>query len=1215
MKNEKKSPQIPKRQRTQSKKKSTHSPPYGEHGLTIVGIGASAGGLKALRSFFEALPETTGMAFVVITHLHPEHESVLADILQADTKMHVSQVTRKVDVEPDHVYVIPPNHQILMADHKVDVKEYDEPRGLRSPVDHFFRSLAKAGHNMVGIILSGTGSDGAVGIKAIKEVGGLLMAQSPEEAEYDGMPRAAIETGIIDVVLPVSELADTLMKYAQHPDTLPGDPDQLTPQQQETMQRILAHVNARTGHDFRQYKRTTILRRIQRRMQLNGYATLEEYQSHMRQNSKEATAMFNDILIGVTNFFRDTDSWDALATTVIPDIFAGKQEGDSVRVWTIGCSTGEEAYTLGMLLLEHSETLNERIQIQIFASDLDDSALSHARDGVYPAAIEADVSAARLERFFTPQNGHYQVRRELRDLVLFTKHSVLRDPPFSKLDLISCRNLLIYLQREAQETVLDTFHYALLPDGYLLLGGSESAASVKELFHVVDKSHRIYKARPWTGIHPHVPSLPLKGFPAQDYEAVLPAPGRQKKLVTDASVIQDQLKALEEWGPPSIWVDEDYLILNMSESAGRYLVYPGGPVTNHLLHLVRPELQTELRAALFQAFEKGKSMVSTPLNVHFDGGIERVVVAVRPDKRNTEPNREPDRRALVLFIQDESAADLEVPQTARDGSIRQSDDIVQQLEREVHHLRSRLQASLEDFNSSNEEMKAANEEMQSINEEYRSTTEELETSKEELQSVNEELQTVNNELRNNVEEISHAHSDLENLMYATQIATLFLDRDLKIKRYSPGMERLFNIKPTDRGRSISDFTHKLGYQNLVEDAGTILNDVATIERESTGPHGRSMLIRLLPYRTMDKRIDGVVISFVDITDVKNAEHARQNYESFYKLFHASPVPTLLIRQEDNQIMNANAALLDYLALKHENVMGHDAGEFDLALNRETNELSQDGSVRNFEKELLLPSGETRSLMVSTQPIYIQETDSALLTFVDITERVKAEQEIHRLNIERKMVEYQERQRIAQLLHDDLQQRLFAIKIYLNNLDQESQRENPASAERDLVKPVEWLVDAITLTRQLSTDLSPLDSHHEGLAFSLLALSSQMKERHGLDVELIAEDFQLKFEEELQVTLFQAVRELLFNIVKHAESSKARVTMEQVDQDWAHIIVSDEGKGFDFTAILDQKKRGRGLRSIQQELKLFGCRLEVDSKENIGTRMTIQIPIGDAVPGP
>ena len=382
MKNKKQSPLTSDPQRSQQEKKLANSSPHRENGLTIVGIGASAGGLKALRSFFEALPDTTGMAFVVITHLHPEHESHLADILQSDTKMQVSQVIRKVDVEPDHVYVIPPNHQILMADHQLDVQEFAEPRGLRTPIDHFFRSLAKAHPEIVGIILSGSGTDGSVGIKAIKEEGGLLMTQLPEEAEYDGMPRAAIATGIVDAVLPVSELATTLMKYEQNPSVLPRDPDDLTPQQQGTIQSILAHVNARTGHDFRQYKHGTILRRIQRRMQLSGYETLEEYQAHMHQNRNEATAMFNDILIGVTNFFRDAKSWDLLAKTVIPALFADKHEGDSIRVWTIGCSTGEEAYTLGILLHEHAATLSERIPIQVFASDLDDRALAQAREGI-----------------------------------------------------------------------------------------------------------------------------------------------------------------------------------------------------------------------------------------------------------------------------------------------------------------------------------------------------------------------------------------------------------------------------------------------------------------------------------------------------------------------------------------------------------------------------------------------------------------------------------------------------------------------------------------------------------------------------------------------------------------------------------------------------------------------------------------------------------------
>ena len=1204
MKNDKKSSRTPDKQRTQTKKKSTLSPPESEHGLTIVGIGASAGGLKALRSFFEALPETTGMAFVVITHLHPEYESVLADILQADTKMRVSQVTTKMDVEPDRVYVIPPNHQIHMADHKVDVKEYDEPRGLRTPVDHFFRSLAKAHRDTVAIILSGTGTDGSAGIKAIKEAGGLLMVQSPEEAEFDGMPRAAIETGIVDAVLPVSQLANTLMQYTQHPSILPRDPDQLTSQQQDTMQRILAHVNARTGHDFRHYKPTTVLRRIQRRMKLSGNETLEGYQAYMRQNSNEAAAMFNDMLIGVTNFFRDPGSWDALADTVIPALFANKHEGDSVRVWTIGCSTGEEAYTLGILLLEHAATLSERIQIQVFASDLDDHALSLAREGTYPSAIEADVSAARLERFFTPQNNHYKVRRELRDIVLFTKHSVLRDPPFSKLDLISCRNLLIYLQREAQAIVLDTFHYALVPEGYLFLGGSESAESVKALFRAVDKSHRIYKAKPWTGKYPHVPVLPAKGFPGPSYETALPPRGKQNRLINNMPAIEDHLEALESLGPPSIWVDEDYLILNISDSAGRYLVYPGGPVTNQLLNVVRPELQAELRSALFRAFEKGKSSLSTPLSVQFDGKLSRVVIAVRPDNRNAEPNSEHIRRALVSFLEDETTDSLY--EVAEGQPARPNMEMLQQLEDEVLHLRAKLQSSRDDFNSSNEEMKAANEELQSVNEEYRSTMEELETSKEELQSVNEELQTVNNELRNNVEEISRAHSDLENLMDATQIATLFLDRDLKIKRYSPGMEQLFNIRPTDRGRPISDFTHKLGYQDLLDDAVTVLESLTVIERESAGPDDGSMLIRLRPYRTTDKRIDGVVISFVDITEVKNAERIRQNYESFYRLFHGSPVPTLLTRQENHVIMNANHAFLDYLNVRREEVIGHSLQELHLDLNMGPYESLEDNSVRTHEQEIQLPSGEIRSILTSMQRISIQDTDAVLYSFIDITKRVKAELEIQRLNMERKTIELKERQRIAQLLHDDLQQRLFAIKIHQENLETALQNEDYQTALGHVAKTIEWLEEAITMTRQLGAELSPLNFREGGLLEAVFSLVTKMKDQYGLEVKFTGGDVELEFSDELQATLFRALQELLFNVVKHSGSLQATVTLEQVSKDWVRIIVSDQGKGVDPKSILGEKNSGLGLKSIQQDLKLFGGHLEVDSGEEKGTHMIIHV---------
>ncbi|MFT3891488.1 MAG: CheR family methyltransferase [Anaerolineales bacterium] len=1196
------------RTKPQQQKKKPEAPVLPqEQPLTVVGIGASAGGLKALQAFFEALPDKPGLAFVVITHLHPEYESHLPEILQNYTEMKVEQITRKVPVEADHVYVIPPDRRLLIADHKLDVRKFDEPRGLRTPVDLFFRSLADAHASTVGIILSGSGTDGAVGIKSIKEKGGLLMCQQPEEAEYDGMPRAAIATGIVDAVMPVKELAETLVKYAQRPAPLPRDPEDLTPQQQEALQRILAHVHARTGHDFSQYKRTTVLRRVQRRMQLSGFDTLEAYLDYMRHNVNEANAMFNDILIGVTNFFRDAASWDALKRKVIPALFENKQEGDAIRVWTIGCSTGEEAYTLGILLLEHAATLDKRYQIQIFASDLDDHALMQAREGIYPAAIEADVSATRLEQFFNQQNNHYQVRRELRDIVLFTNHSVLRDPPFSKLDLISCRNLLIYLQREMHENILDIFHYALNPGGYLFLGGSESADSVKDLFQTMDKGHRIYKAKPWAGDNPHVPALPLKALAARKYDTYVPAHPIQRRFVTGMPPLEDQhMKSLETFGPPSVWVDDDYVILNVSETAGRFLYQPSGPVTNDLLKLVRPELQIELRSALFQAFDKGKAVLSQPVFVQFNGHPHRVLIAVRPDKRNADTNAEHGKKALVVFLEDESETSHDTPQSSDRRSQSHNDALVKQLEEEVQHLRERLQATVEEFNSSSEEMKASNEELQSINEEYRSTTEELETSKEELQSVNEELQTVNNELRSKFEEVSRAHSDLENLMNATQIATIFLDRDLKIKRYSPGMEQIFNIRATDRGRPISDLTHKLNYDNLVEDARLVLQKLVTIEHEATDQDGETLLIRLRPYRTVDDRIDGVVISFVDISDVKNAELTRKNYKSFYTLFHTSPIPTLLTRLKDNSILNVNQAFLDYMNLTQQDVVGQSVQSF-VTLSKESLKLLREGNIRNNEMDIALPSGEKKTILISSQRIQIENGDALLLTLTDITERVDIERQNRTLNSERISAELNERRRIAQLLHDDLQQRIFAIKMHLERLEEGFKNHDAEAAKEDFAKLETWLVEAIAMTRRLSSDINPVSIVGSTLSEVILWLINDMKEQHQLETRFEENGIRPKLNSGVLEVLLKSMRELLFNVVKHSGTKEATIRLERKNKTAIQIVVRDHGKGF-----TGKSKNGAehisGIANIRHQLGLFDCTLEFDSAPGNGTRAIIGVPL-------
>ena len=1211
---------------------------------TVVGIGASAGGLQALQTFFQTLPSQTGMAFVVVTHLHPEHESHLAELLQKATRMPVMQVTERTKVEANHVYVIPPNRSILMTDTHLDLKDFEEPHGRRTPIDHFFRSMAASGHNdPIAVVLSGGGTDGSVGIKDVKEVGGLIMVQQPEDAEYDSMPRAALTTGLVDVVLPAAALAERLAEYIQHQPKLPHDPGSLTESELETLQRILAQVHARTGHDFSQYKRSTVLRRIERRMQLNGFSTLEAYLAFLRGNGSEAHAMFNDILIGVTNFFRDRQSWEALEKQVIPRLFqpGADAEQAEIRVWSVGCATGEEAYSLAMLLFEEAERRDVRIQLQVFASDLDDRSIAQAREGLYPAAIEADVNPERLEAFFVPEGEYYRIKRELRDAVLFTNHNVMRDPPFSRQDLIACRNVLIYLQRPVQDRVFDIFHYSLNPGGYLFLGTSESAEHLPELFQVVDKTHRLYQAKPWIGERPHVPTMPFtlrRMSRAQDISTIVRS---QSTLRYDDPALLDEhhQRALEFYGPPSIIVNERYIILHVSETAGRYLHQPKGPVTGELLNMVRPELQLELRTALFHAFEKGKATVSRPVAVQFNGHRRRVVVTVRPrpDEAGTDLGR--DRQALVVFIEDElsdpdeSMENLDAPRTQAER-----DTTISHLQSEVQRLREQLQITMEEYESSNEEMKAANEELQSINEEYRSATEELETSKEELQSVNEELQTVNSEMRNKLDETSRAHQELENLMGATEIATLYLDRELRIQRYTAGMQELFNILNVDRGRRISDLTHKLEYANFVEDAEQVLRSLVPVERELQQKNGHWFLMRLRPYRTREHRIEGVVITFIDITKLKEAENELTRAKSaleqrvqertreladanqqtreasllFSALFNANPIPTALIRLADEVFLNVNAEFLVFFNLHPDNVIGHRAEEFNFELGLGkwrradlVNELASKGRIQSFEAEIRHPNGDRKNVLVSMQYISLENLDAVITTFIDITTRVRAEREIRSLASDLTVAEQEERRRISQILHDDLQQRIFAVKMQTSILRDAYQRNDLSTAKIDFDQLEELLDKSMTITRNLSIDLSPAVLQGEGLADALVWLAAQMRDQYALEVSIQADGVSTNFEDTLRILLFQAVREALFNVVKHGETRHAQVSIAKTG-DQVQVTVSDNGKGFDAGHIFSDLQGSGGLMNIRHRLQLIGCELEIHSQPGQGTRVVIHV---------
>ena len=797
------------------------------------------------------------MAFVVVLHLNPNEESRLADILQSDLPLPVTQVTELVRIAPGHVYVIPPSQNLLVDDGALILEPIEDERHLRRPVDHLFRTLAEAhGEHAVGVVLSGTGANGTVGARRIRERGGLVLAQDPDEAAFDEMPRSAIAAGIVDHVGPAGRLGAEVAAYAGRlrGGRLPDSPAAMAPDGVRTLQHVLALLHARTGHDFAHYKRSTVLRRLDRRLHITGARSLEGYLEFLRTDAAEARALLADLLISVTNFFRDPEAF-AILDEAVPRLFEGKGPQDQVRVWVAGCATGEEAYSVAMLLLEHAATLPEPPRVQVFASDLSGDAIRVAREGAYPESIEADVSAERLRRFFTHASGHYRVRESLREAVLFTPHSLLKDPPFSRLDLVTCRNLLIYLQRDLQQQVLALLHYALRPSGLLFLGASESIDRGSGLFRALDKGARLFQRLDVETPLPRLPRVPpaLTVAPADPANAArvppsAPPPAREVERL--------HRSLREEIAPPSVLVSEDGEVIHVSDAASPYLRVTGGPPSRNLARLLHPALRLASQTTLLQARQTQRPSVSRPVDLEVEGEVRRVTVRARPAPGG-----------LIQVVFDALPAP---PSAPPDDS---EDAHVRALEEELQHVREQLRVSIEEFETSREELQAQNEELQSMNEELRSTAEELETAKEEAQSVSEELRTVNDELNAKVEELARSRSDLENLIASTEIATLFLDRGLRIQQFTPPAREHFHVRSSDVGRPLADLAQQFGGARLVEDAEAVLDRLEAREREVEREDGRHFLVHVRPYRSVENRIDGVVITFVDITRRKEDEEA------------------------------------------------------------------------------------------------------------------------------------------------------------------------------------------------------------------------------------------------------------------------------------------------------------------------------------------------------
>lgn len=866
----------------------TSATPTAAH-FPIVGIGASAGGLAAFEAFFSGMPSDAepNMAFVLVQHLAPDHHSILTELVQHYTHLKVFEVEDGMEVKINCAYIIPPNRDMAFLNGTLQLMEPSAPRGHRLPIDFLFHSLAQDQHeHAIGIVLSGTGSDGTLGVRAIKSEGGMVMVQSVVSSEFDGMPRSALETGLVDYELHPAEMPAQLMAYVEHAFRRPKglNPTLLT-LNENSLKKIFVLLRTQTGHDFSQYKPSTICRRIERRMAVHQIDKIEVYVKHLQQTPAEIEALFCDLLIGVTNFFRDPDAFAVLEQQIIPKLFEGKQPGSVIRTWSTGCSTGEEAYSIAILLQERLETLKQNFKVQVFATDIDSRAIATARAGVYPASIADDITPERLARFFTaePDSSAYRIHKNIRDMLVFSEHNLIKDPPFSKLDFISCRNLLIYMSSELQKRVITLFHYALNPSGIMFLGTSETVGELANLFVALDRKAKMYQRKedfqgakraalnrflpPPTTTH-HTP------LPAAMKTSDSKAPNLAKLSLRELT----ERTLLQCLDPACALVNSQGDILYLHGRTGMYLEpTPGEAGINNILKMAREGLKRTLTTNLHKAAGSKEPLNLHNIRVKTNGHYTLVHITICPVSVNSATVLESP--LFLIILAEAGTLDTHLLATAplmlsADGSNKEAIAQIAELNEELQAKEEYLHAANEELETSNEELKSSNEEMQSINEELQSTNEELETSKEELQSINEELATVNTELQTKISDLSRANNDMNNLLAGTGIGTIFVDHSLRILRFTPAATLIINLILSDVGRPVGHIASNLiGYGHLITDVQTVLKTLTPKEVDVETIEHKWYTMRILPYRTLDNIIEGAVITFVDITEMVRIREA------------------------------------------------------------------------------------------------------------------------------------------------------------------------------------------------------------------------------------------------------------------------------------------------------------------------------------------------------
>lgn len=946
----------------------------------VVGLGASAGGLEAFQAFLGAAPTDAGVAYVLVQHLDPNHESMLAELLARRTSMPVCQISDGMALEPNCVYLIPPNAQLTIEKARLRLTGFSEPRGFRRPIDVFFRSLAAdQGTNAACVVLSGTGGDGTEGLRAIKEAGGLTVVQEPETAKYDGMPKSAVATGLVDRILPVPDMPGAIRDYFERVQasvvSLPDVTDFLL--------GVCEHLRHRLGHDFSQYKRSTMLRRVQRRMQVVGAATGEEYLDRLQTKADEARLLFRDLLINVTCFFRDAEAFDFLRREVIPELLRNKGASDTVRIWTPGCSSGEEAYSIAILLAEALSRMQARPTVQIFATDIDEAMLHKARLASYPQSAVKDVPLELLDRYFYAQDDDFVLTQSVRDMVRVSNHNLIKDPPFSRVDMIVCRNLLIYLNTSLQQRLIPVFHYALKPDGWLFLGSAENIAARNDIFDTVDAPAKVYRRR---GVHRQSVAMPLFVQPLAMVVADAAASDRQRSQLERPDSASRRI--LERYAPPHVVVNADNDIVRASSRTGKYLELAEGTPSTRVTDLAKRGLRSAVRAVLEGARSTRKRTVKRDVTIEVDED-DVLLVDVIADPLNDDE--------VLLVFQDAGATREAALDSDAQAEGYSQEDRIKQLEDELDETRSRLRTTVEELETSNEELKSSNEEMMSMNEE--------------LQSANEELATVNEELKNKVDQLARANSDLQNFIESTQVPTIFLDRKMRIRSFTPATRALFRFQEQDRGRPLSDVVSRADHRELEALGARVLKTGEPIEQELLIDDGKEChVLRVLPYRDLNAANDGVIMVFADVTKVRQAQAdlarnedlARQRSQEIETLYKTAPIGLATV-DRNMRFLRVNQRFADVAGHEMDALIGRTLEDMIPALAarmtspiKEVFDQTKEEAV-NVDATLRMSDEAVRDFLIDFYPYEEDGRTTAVgVVLKDVTEVRRLEKELRRL---------------------------------------------------------------------------------------------------------------------------------------------------------------------------------------------------------------------------